>query len=227
GLTLAGGALEATASFAPTRAVTVNAGSTIKVDSGAALTLFGILSGSGALSKTGLGTLTLSNGNSTYAGDVTVTGGSLIVARNGALGSGARTINVSGGGSGDPQLHLDGSGGAIALPSTFTYVTGNNVSATTGVFVNDAGNNSIAGAINLSTGGDTPIVVGSGSLTVSANISTAAAGLGTRSVRLRGPGDGALTGVLTDGPSKLALIQEGTGTWTLSNAANTYTGGTA
>src|SRR5206468_3109773 len=52
---------------------------------------FGGTPGSWALSKSGAGTLYLSNAN-TYSGGTTVTGGTLEIGSNGALGSGALSL---------------------------------------------------------------------------------------------------------------------------------------
>ncbi|HEX8912941.1 MAG TPA: autotransporter-associated beta strand repeat-containing protein, partial [Humisphaera sp.] len=166
-------------------------------------------------------------GANTFTGGVTVTSGTLTATNSASLGAGTKTVTLTNGTSGNPVLRLDGSGGAVVLPATFTYTTSNNSSTTTGAFVSDAGTNVIAGTINpTSGGGDTPVVVNGGYLVVSANVTTAATGLGTRSLRLRGAGNGSLTGVLSNGSSTIGLVQEGTGTWTVTGA-NTYTGATA
>jgi fibronectin-binding autotransporter adhesin len=56
------------------------------------ITLFGPVSGSGALEKTGAGTLVL-NAAGTYSGGTTVTTGILMVGSNGALGTGNVVVN--------------------------------------------------------------------------------------------------------------------------------------
>lgn len=79
--------------------------------SGNTATIGSELAGAGSLSKSGAGTLTLSGAN-TYTGNTSVTAGTLSIAADGNLGSGAVTLN-----GGD--LTITGSGvtidNAIAL----------------------------------------------------------------------------------------------------------------
>ena len=67
---------------------------------GGNLTLSGVISGTGSLTKEGAGTLTL-NGNNTFSGNVTVNEGILKVGNNNALGtmSGNREIKIATGGT--------------------------------------------------------------------------------------------------------------------------------
>ena len=76
-------------------------------NAGSAITLSGVLSGEGSLTKTGAGTLELNN-NNTYSGGTTVEEGSLIARRDGALGSGK--VSVTGG---DLRIHLNGDGNIV------------------------------------------------------------------------------------------------------------------
>ena len=66
--------------------------------------------GAGGLTKVGVGTLIL-NASNTFAGNVSVSIGSLVINNGGALGTGAKTITVNNGTAGLDQLHLNGSGG--------------------------------------------------------------------------------------------------------------------
>jgi len=95
-LSLNGGTLQATASFAiddNNRGVTLMAaGGTFQVDSGCTLTLTRSVSGAGGLRKTGLGTLQLSAVNS-YAGGTTNLEGTMIL--NGEIKGGG--LDISGG----------------------------------------------------------------------------------------------------------------------------------
>ncbi len=69
-----------TGSFASTRALTIGTGGAeINVGSATAFTNTGAVSGSTALTKTGNGTLSLSNASSSYSGTVGVTAGTLQV----------------------------------------------------------------------------------------------------------------------------------------------------
>ncbi|RUX65038.1 autotransporter outer membrane beta-barrel domain-containing protein, partial [Mesorhizobium sp. M7A.F.Ca.US.014.04.1.1] len=92
-LTFNGGTLRNTAAFATARNVTLDAGGgTFQTD--ADLTANGVISGTGALTKTGAGGLVLSSANS-YAGGTTVSAGFITAATTGALGSGP--VNVKAG----------------------------------------------------------------------------------------------------------------------------------
>ena len=76
-------------------------------NAGSAITLSGVLSGEGSLTKTGAGTLELNN-NNTYSGGTTVEEGTLVARRDGALGSGK--VSVTGG---DLRIHLNGDGNIV------------------------------------------------------------------------------------------------------------------
>jgi autotransporter-associated beta strand protein len=86
-VTLDGGTLAATASFASLRAVTLGAGNgTIDVTGGSTLTLAGAVGGSGGLTLTDAGTLDLGGGPldtlaNSYTGPTTVDGGTLVLAK--------------------------------------------------------------------------------------------------------------------------------------------------
>ncbi|UEM24124.1 Ig-like domain-containing protein [Skermanella mucosa] len=71
-------------------------GGRVTVASGAAAGLSGVISGSGALTKDGEGTLTLS-GNNTHSGSATVSAGILVAGHNNALGNTTGATTVSSG----------------------------------------------------------------------------------------------------------------------------------
>ena len=120
--------------------------------------------------------------------------------------------------------------------------------ATTPHFENVSGNNILSGssglidplsplygcAISLYEGGNQGIVqsdAGVGNfLTISGNIKNNAGASFTspRSIVLQGTGDGEVSGIIGGGtnPAALNVVKNGSGTWTLSNSANTYTGTT-
>ena len=78
GLSFDGGTLNTTADVISSRAVDLIGAGTLAIDAGTSLTLNGAISGAGGFTKAGTGSLVLTGTNS-YAGDITVTAGSLFV----------------------------------------------------------------------------------------------------------------------------------------------------
>ena len=93
-ITFAGGTLQYLASFASNRTITLNAGGGTIDTNGNIATLSGIIGGPGGLTKSGAGTLVLSNAN-TYSGGTTLAAGTLRLENNRALGTGALTTTGS------------------------------------------------------------------------------------------------------------------------------------
>ena len=167
------------------------------------LTLNGVLSGLGMLSKLGLGTVRL-NGANTNSNLILVSAGTLIAGNNTALGTTAGSTTVTGGAT----LALPGgiTIGAEALTLSGTGVGG------VGALSNMAGTNTYGGAITLaaaSTIGST-----AGTLTLGGTMANGGFGL-----TLDGTGDITASGVISGGGT---LTKTGTGT-ALLNAANSYT----
>ena len=99
-LTFDGGTLETTASFDSSRAVTLEAGGgTIDTEVGT-LTLSGVVGGSGALTKTGDGTLVLT-GTNTYSGGTNLDAGTVSVSRDENLGNAGGLLTFDGRHPGD------------------------------------------------------------------------------------------------------------------------------
>jgi len=99
-LTLSSGSLEISGSSALgsgsfASAISLASGTTLTLATSADQILSGLLTGSGALAKSGAGTLTLNGSGAGFTGAVTVGGGTVVLGRADALGSGA--ITVSGG----------------------------------------------------------------------------------------------------------------------------------
>ena len=82
-------------------------GKATETENGSSVTLSGVLGGSGALVKTGAGTLEL-NAVNTYSGGTTVEEGTLVARRDGALGAG--NVSVTGG---DLRIHVNGDGNIV------------------------------------------------------------------------------------------------------------------
>lgn len=167
------------------------------------------------------GTVVLS-GTNTFDGTVTVNSGTLRITNSTALGDGVKTIGLSNGTAGAPQLRLDGSSDPIELPSSIGFLT----SHANGAIVSEAGNNIIGGPITLTGGGgDTKIIVSAGSLALQGNISPNFTG---RNLLLAGAGTGVVTGIISNGSPTTVLLgvnKQDAGTWQLAGA-NTHSGTT-
>ena len=195
----------------------------LRIDRAGALAIPGAISGTGSLAiyNPEAGDIVTLSGSNSFLGSVTVGGGGLRVAHSNALGTGAKSINVQTSTTG--SLRLDGSSGNLTLPAALTL----NLSNPNGVLVNEAGDNRINGAINLTAGaGPSAFTVLAGSLTLAGKISPAATG---RTLELRGAGQGILGGNLTNGSGNntlAGLVKSDSGTWTLAGTGNNFGGTT-
>jgi autotransporter-associated beta strand protein len=137
-LTLAGGTLATTATFtsAP-RAITVSAASGLDIAAGTTLTLGGVINGSGNLTKTNTGNLTLT-ATSTYAGTLTFANGSLLVTGSepsaGVVANGGTVL--AGTGRIGP---LTGNGGATLRPGATAAAANGTGTFSTGPVTLNAG----------------------------------------------------------------------------------------
>ncbi len=208
--------------------------STLTLNNAGAVTWAQMLGGNGtnennlALIKAGAGTLTLSGTSNTFVGNVSITGGTLVISKAGGLGAGTKTITISGTANA-PTLKLDGSGGDITLASNLGFITSND-NATAPAILSTAGNNLIAGNLAPTTGGfgggNTRIKVTAGSLTLNGGIAPSASSSGPVSVIFDVTTSGSASGVIADnGSNVLGVTKEGAGTWLLT-AANSYSGAT-
>ncbi|TWT11624.1 autotransporter-associated beta strand repeat-containing protein [Reyranella sp. CPCC 100927] len=204
GLTFNSGTLQNTAAFVTARNVTLNAaGGTFQTD--ADLTVGGVISGTGGLTKTGTATLILT-GNNTYAGTTTITAGTL------QLGNGGTTGSIAGDVVNNAVLAFNRSdtlivGGAISGTGVVQQ-NGTGTTALTGANTHSGGTTINAGTLQLGNGGTTGSITG--------NVTNNGALAFNRSNTLTV--DGVISGTGT-------VQQNGTGT-TVLTGTSTYTGGT-
>jgi autotransporter-associated beta strand protein len=124
-LILNGGTLytTSTSSLGSGSGVTLSSGGgTFQTDSGQPLTIAGVVSGSGSLTKTGAGNLTLSGSSNTFNGTTTVSAGTLVIGNNLALQNSA--LDTAGAGvvttTGFTTPTLGGLKGSTNLSSVIT-----------------------------------------------------------------------------------------------------------
>lgn len=148
GLTINAGTLEVSTGFTTTRVYTLgNSASTIQVDPSQTLTVSSVIGGTGALNKTGSGTMVL-GGNNTFSGGTNVSAGTLqINATDRLSNTGALTI----------------SGGTFSL-QTFNETAGA-VSLTSGSITGSGSATLTGSSYTVESGSVTAILAGSGSLT--------------------------------------------------------------
>ncbi|MBK8038650.1 MAG: autotransporter-associated beta strand repeat-containing protein [Verrucomicrobiaceae bacterium] len=197
---------------------------TLRFDRTGTLTVPNAITGTGGLQidcPINAGTVVFS-GTNTFDGGVNVSGGTLRITNSTALGDGTKTVSLSNGTAGAPHLNLDGSSDPIELPATISY----NTSSATGAIINEAGDNTILGSINLTGGGgDTKILVTGGTLTLAGSIAPIATG---RNLLLDGAGSGTVTSVISNGSGLNVLLsvkKQGSGIWTLAGN-NSHSGTT-
>ena len=209
-------------------------GGVFQIDTAATnLTLSGVVSGSGALSKTGLGTLTLSGANS-YTGATTITTGVLNIQNNTALGGtdSGTTVNTG------TALQMLGN---ISVGAEVLTLNGDGVSST-GALRSISGTNSWSGDITLAT--NSTIGVDAGTLTLSGVVSGTGINLtkvGAGTLTLSGGSGNSYTGTTTINEGELDLgktagtdaiagniiIGDGSGTDTLKLLADNQIANTA
>ncbi len=238
------GAVSVTAPGGFTQGVnsTISTGTGLSVDAGAASFAFGVIAGTGGLTKQGASDLTLAKAN-TYSGTTTISAGTLRVGQGvttGTLGTGAVTNNaalvfnrsnsytVSNAISGTGTLEQAGTG-TLTLSGANTY-DGNTVISAGTLQLGAAnviphgpgkGNVSVASGATLDLNTFSETING---LTGAGTVDTVAGGTPTLTV-----GDenasGAFSGVIQDTAGTLSLTKISGGTLTLSGA-NTYAGAT-
>jgi autotransporter-associated beta strand protein len=244
-ITFNGGTLMATGSFSLNNPTTLNAaGGTIDVTSGHVLT-YGAIGGTGGLTTTDTGTVTLANAN-TYLGATNIIGGgeltvigrvnsTTINVTNGTVQSAGfsaipSTANVTlGGGSTSGVLDLDGQSLAVAGLTTFGSGTGNIVgdSSSSSATLNYAGGTSsfsglIENVLGTNQGQTVSLNVTGGSLTLTGgNTYTGGTNLSGGVLNIGAASNlGTATAITFNGGTLLA-----TGSFSLSNPTTLNAGG--
>jgi autotransporter-associated beta strand protein len=202
---------------------------------GARATISSILAGSNGFTKTGIGTLFLTNNANAFSGDLSVKNGVLTITDVGQLGTGTTAISVTGvAQTGNPgysggTLLLAGSGTTFGTGLTLNReVTvsgrGTNVVNNTGGLVS-VGNNNVAGGLTLgSAAGENRIWATHGATTVTGGVNLGVTG---QAQIFQGNGNWIISGVVTGAENandrfiKVGQVI-GTTLW-LQNSGNTFT----
>jgi autotransporter-associated beta strand protein len=196
------------------------------------------ISGTGALTQTAGGTVTLTASNS-FTGAVAMStttanspsGSALRIANAYALGTTNGNTAISGNLTGNSTLELVGN---ITVPETFSLSARQGGTVDIPHIRNVEGSNTLTGPINGTTGGNAyNLQSDAGKLTVAGNFVPPSAA-GARNLKLMGDGNGEWSGIISnsaDGLVPALLIKQGAGTWTLSGSnvsfgATTITAGT-
>ncbi len=231
-LTLAGNTIFAGANnITFTGNTTLSGNRTLTINS-PILTLDGPITGaSRSLTDSGPGLLVLGGtAANTYTGTTTVTTGTLILDKTAGFNAFDGSLTIGNGSTGSAVVQFDASN---QVPNTSTVTISN-----TGL-LNLQGYSDIIGALTMTGGG----VIGTGTLGLSGNLTTSAAGTattyissnlalsGSRTWTVNNNGvstdvDLTVSGAVTDGTSPGALTKAGAGVLAL-DGSNSYSGGTS
>ena len=114
--------LQVTGSFTTARAVVLNANATVEVSAGQNFTMGGAIIGTGGVTKTGSGTLTLTGSNS-YMGGTTISAGTVSISSDDNLGASGTTVTLNN----STIVGGAGTGADAILRTTATFSSNRNI----------------------------------------------------------------------------------------------------
>ena len=184
------------------QSVTVTNDTNWTINSGASLTFSGDMSGAGAITKLGTGTLILSGTNSAYSGATTISAGTVQVGGSGKLGTG--TVILNGGTLSATATATDSNAlqvnaaSSISVASGATYTLSGGVTGGTTDALTKSGTGTLVMSGDWTTGdGDPAITVSAGTLQMNGDATNS----GTTTVGSSGTlkGTGTLNDVVNNG----------------------------
>ena len=204
---------------------------------GTQATIESLLAGTSGFTKTGYGSLTLTNNSNSFSGDIAVKSGQLIITNAGQLGTGTTAISITGiAQTGNPGF----SGGALVLQGAATSAAGPGITINRQISVSgrgpgvvnntgglvSIGYNTLAGGLTLgSTVTDSRVWATHGTTTITGGVDIAVGT--TNSGSFQGNGNWTISGIVTGSENSadrfLKLGQIVSTTLWLQNAGNTFT----
>lgn len=206
-------------------------GLNVNNNSGHALLLSGpVIGGGGNVRVAGTGPVSFDEVNSYTADTLVGVGQGAAVARArsaGPFGIGGTVVIGESGNATTARLELES---GANVPNSIAMRGRNNATA---AIVNNSGENTISGTVNIEVGGATYLVRSdAGTLTLSGKADPGGVAVrannagGNRTLSLGGAGNGVVSGVIENGSAAtLEVAKSDNGTWTF-DAQNTYTGAT-
>ena len=178
--------------------------SLISVDAlGSQAVIASLLAGTSGFTKTGYGSLILSNNSNSFGGDIAVKSGQLVITNAGQLGTGTTAISITGvAQTGNPGF----SGGALVLQGTSVSASAPGITINRQISVSGRG----SGVVNNSGG-----LVSIGYNTLAGGLMLGAAGAGENRVWAT-HGTTTISGGVDIGVSGVGNLFQGNGNWTIS-----------
>ncbi|MBA4015748.1 MAG: hypothetical protein C0483_01025 [Pirellula sp.] len=204
---------------------------------GTGATIASLLAGTSGFTKTGDGSLTLTNNSNSFTGDIAVKSGQLVITNAGQLGLGTTAISITGvAQTGNPGF----SGGALVLQGGAASASGTGITIARQVSVSgrgpgvvnntgglvSIGYNTLAGGLTLgATISDSRVWATHGTTTITGGVDLAVGT--TNSASFQGNGNWIISGVVTGsenaGDRFIKLGQLVSTTLWLQNAGNSFT----